>query len=236
LLYVIGGRPSQGKSALGLNIAAHVSIKERRPVGFLSLESSTTELLGRLVASSANVNSRNLASGFFSGTDMAGIHKAGELLYAAPLWIWDQPNAKLADTVSTARFMRRQHKVELLVIDYLQLIGVPGAVDRRDSVAQSSMAMKQLARELEIPVVILAQLNRDSDNRRPEMGDFQWSSQIEQDADVGIMLYHKMSGPDEDRTIDKSWLFVEKCRDGKRGSVPVCFRQEYVRFEDGGDR
>jgi len=96
------------------------------------------------------------------------------------------------------------------------------------------MAMKQLARELEIPVVILAQLNRDSDNRRPEMGDFQWSSQIEQDADVGIMLYHKMSGPDEDRTIDKSWLFVEKCRDGKRGSVPVCFRQEYVRFEDGG--
>lgn len=231
LLYVIGGRPSQGKSALGLNIAAHVATKDRHPVGFLSLESSAIELTSRLMSSGASVDGMKIATGMISQANLCTIQEAGEILFNAPLYFWDQPNAKLSDVVSMARFMRRQHKVDLLVLDYVQIVQVPGADDRKSAVSQVSMAMKQLARELEIPIIILAQLNRDTDNKRPDMGNFQWSSQLEQDADVAIMLYHKLVGEDETQTIDKSFLLVEKCRDGRRGSVPVVFRQEYVRFE-----
>jgi len=232
LLYVIGGRPSQGKSALGLNIAAHIATKEKKPVGILSLESGRSELIGRLLSSEACVDGRNIISGYLSSANMSNIVDAGGKLFNAPLYFWDQPNGRLLDVLSVSRVMKRQHKIELLVLDYLQIVTVPGAVDRRDAAAQTSMAMKQLARELEIPVLVLAQLNRDSENRRPSLSDFQWSSQIEQDADVAILLFHKMSGDEENQIIDKSWLLVDKCRDGRRGSVPIVFRQEYVKFEE----
>lgn len=230
LLYVIGGRPSQGKSALGLNMAIHQAVTERKSVGFLSLESSSREIISRAVSAGANISARSMQTGFVAMADMSRISDYAEHLYDARLYIWDQPNAALPDVKAIARQMKRAYDVKALYVDYLQLIKVPGSKERRDAVAEASMGLKELARELEIPIVVLAQLNRDSDNRRPSMGDFQWSSQIEQDADVAMLLYHKM--PEEAETLDdaESYILVDKCRDGRRGKISVCFDGEHVRF------
>ena len=231
LLYLVGGRPSDGKSALGLNIASHVAIRERRPVGIISIESATMELIDRLCASESHIDSRKLETGFYSKGDFDRIIDIGKKLSDAPLYFYDTPNAKLSDITSIARTMRRTRKIELLVFDYIQLAKVQGAKTKIESTMETSTTMKSLARELEIPIVALAQLNRDSQDRRPDIADFQWSSQIEQDADAAILLYHKYIGDGEHREIDRSFLLVDKCRNGKRGVADVVFRKEYVKFE-----
>jgi replicative DNA helicase len=235
LLYVIGARPSQGKSALALNMARHISVTEHIPCGMILAESSVRSAINRLVADLGNVNGVKVNSGFMAHKDFASIIEASGKLYEAPMYIWDQANPKLIDCKSVARLLVRKNKIQVLFVDYAQIIRVPGAIDRRSSAEEVSMSMKELARDLDIPVVLLAQLGRDADERRPGMGDFQWSSQFEQDADVAALLWH-VYDKNTPKLINESYLLMEKVKDGPTGSVRLTFEKDYVRFTDYAEK
>jgi replicative DNA helicase len=242
-LYLIGARPSQGKSALMLNIAHNVS--KIHKTGIISLESSWREILLREVASMSGINSQKLNSGYFKGDEFKRILDAAGRIYVKELYLYDKPNCKLGEVVAQARRMVKRYGVECLFIDYLQLIQTNDDEDRA-RVARVSKRIKDLARELHIPIVALAQLRRDTDGRRPTNGDFQHTSQIEQDADVCLLIYHKVidaSGkavkkakPDEAGERLEISLLVEKNRDGRTGSIPLTFDPERVRFKESVDK
>lgn len=235
-LYVFGGRPSSGKSLSALGIAQHIVYKEKLPIGFISLESSVDELILRSISSTGSVVADKLSSGILATSDFAKINNACEIMFQDGFYVYDEPNAKLSTVLSKAREMKRKHNIQALFLDYAQIVRVPSAKDRRESSEETSMAMKQLARDLNIPVVMLAQLKRDADEKRPTFGDFQWTSQFEQDADVACLIWHEYEKMSEDNPdpykIARSSLLLDKVRDGKKTVIPVNFRGEYVRFEE----
>ncbi len=237
LLYVIGARPSQGKSALALNIAKHVSVYEKLPAGILLTESTAKAAVGRMFADMANVNGTKITSGFMAQKDFSSILEAAGKLYEAPLYIWDKSNPTIGECRSMVRILIKKYKIRVLFVDYAQIIKVPGAEDRRASAEEVSMAFKEIAQDEGLPVVLLAQLKRDADDRIPTLGDFQWSSQFEQDADVAALLWHKYK-KGELGVIDSSYLLFEKVRDGPVGARRIEFEKDFVRFSDyvGEDR
>ena len=237
--YVIGARPSQGKSALMLNLAQEIS-KEKN-VGIISLESSMKEVLIRELSLISRINSQHLISGKFLQSDFSKILNACERINKTKMYVYDKPFCTLTELIGQARRMVNRYKIDILFIDYLQLVQAPG--DDRERVSLTSRRLKDLSRELKIPIVALAQLRRDSDGRRPHLGDFQHTSQIEQDADVAMLIYHRVIDA-QGNTLHKPKpegnettsivLLVEKNRDGRTGAVPLHFEPEYVRFEERG--
>lgn len=236
-LYIIGARPSGGKSALALNMVS--SIASHTKAGFISLESSWREMVLRALSTESGVNSQKIQSGYISKTDFDCIFLAMERLDKKELYIYDKPNCSLIEVIGQCRRMVSRHGAKIIFIDYMQLIRTEADSDR-ERVATVSKRLKDLARELKIPIVALAQLRRDSDGRRPELGDFQHTSQIEQDAD-GAMLIHRQvvdvdgkilkktraSDPGEEERI---FLQVEKNRDGMTGDVEMHWCKETVKF------
>ena len=241
ILYVIGARPSQGKSALMLNIASHISAHKR--VGIITLESGWREVLIRELSSISKINSQRLVSGFFSRNDFYRLTDAAGKISERELYIYDRPNADITTVVGQARRMVNRYKCDIVFIDYLQLVRVRDAENRIDQVGRASMRLKDLSRELHIPIVVAAQLRRDSDGRRPTLGDFQHSSQIEQDADAGMLIYHKIvdangknlhkTAVENDGERDDIYLLIDKNRDGRTGAVALEFDAEHVTFREG---
>lgn len=237
--YAIGARPSQGKSAMMLNMASHIA-KERK-VGIISLESSIGEVLTREVAMIAGLNSQSILSGSLSKNDFDKILIAGENITQAHMYVYDKPNIYLPELVGQARRMVRKIGVEAIFIDYLQLIQVAGVQTDRERVSKASVRIKDLSRELKIPIVCLAQLRRDSDGRRPGLGDFQHSSQIEQDADVAMLLHHAVYDengkhlskpkPEGHETV-RIFLHTDKNRDGATASGELDFDAPTLRFSE----
>lgn len=219
-LYYIGGRPSQGKSALILNFASDMLDSDIK-VGFMSAESSKTEVMTRLYAQRGHINSRNLITGFFSQSSFESITNISETLYEKDLIVYDKPNMSLTDVRTQARYMVRKHRVQIIFLDYIQIIQNKGREKKHERIEEISLALKNLSRELNIPIVSAAQLRRDVENRKPTLADFSDSSQIEKDADGVVMIYH---------TEDNSYLCIEKNRDGETGDFPVYFKKEYVKF------
>ena len=226
-LYYIGARPSQGKSALILNFAVDL-LKTDHVVGYFSAESSKTEVLTRLYAQEGHMNSNSLITGFYKSSEFAKIQQVSEDMYEKDFIIYDKSNMSMVDIRTQARAMMRKYNLDVIFLDYVQIITDYTHDTKRDQVAYISMALKSLARELDIPVVAAAQLKRDSENRKPVMGDFSDSSQLEKDADGVIMIYHTDEG--------KSWLCIEKARDGETGEFEVYFKREYTRFYEIGRR
>ena len=227
-LYYIGGRPSMGKSALLLNIAANIARKEV-PVGVISLESSRLELMDRLTASLAQVNSKMLQTGTFPSQQVfKKVLDVQEKIHDLPIVFYDKANCTLFDLKVNARRMVGQYNVKVLFVDYLQLITVPGK-DKVERVGTASLELKGLARELDVPIVCAAQLGRECDTRRPQLGDFQWSSQAEQDADCSILIHWL---PPEEGEIPKVLLYVAKNRDGELGVVKTRYQGSYVTFRE----
>lgn len=225
-LYYVGARPSGGKSAMLLQFADYLAMQHRVPVGLISLESSRTELLQRSVSRLGNIESSALSTGTFAPKDFEGIRDVCSSVYEAPMWIYDAPNAEVSRVASVARQMVRQHGVRVLFVDYVQLIRVQGAQSRREQVETASLELKALARSLGVPVIAAAQLRRDVDQRIPGMGDFQHSSQLEQDAD-GVILLHD---EEHDGEYAMTHAQIAKNRDGKKGTVPLYFDGAHVRF------
>lgn len=227
--YVIGARPSDGKSALALNIVCHLGIHERVPVGIISAESSNDEIIARMFAAEGRVNGQHITTGLLTNADFSAFMTAGEGMRGAPVYLYDTPNVRFTELKSIARQMVALHKVRAIFVDYLQIIQWQDRnLAKHEQVASVSLGLKELARELRVPVIALAQLRRDSEGREPEMADLADSSQVEKDADAIVFIHHPK--PKKDEEVGCSFLLVKKNRDGPKGAVAVNFQREYVRF------
>lgn len=233
---IIAGRPSMGKTALALNVAQHVAVKERRPALIFSLEMSKEQLVQRLLCSEARVDSHRVRTGHLQSSDWDRIVQAAGRLADAPLYIDDTANLSVLEARAKARRIRAEHGLELVVVDYLQLMqGRSRAENRQQEISEISRSLKALAKELEVPVVALSQLSRAVEVRgesaTPRLSDLRESGALEQDADV-IMFLHR-PGVYRDDPVEENLteLRIGKQRNGPLGTVQLVFKAEYTRFE-----
>lgn len=234
---VIGARPSVGKTALATTMAAHIAIHNKVPVGFFTLEMSDMALMQRVLASEARLDSKRLRAGLLRPADFHHISEAAARIYEAPLFIDDTPNMKLLDLRAQARRMKMQKGVQLIFIDYIGLIEpeTKGNIPRHEQVAEISRSLKALARELDMPIVTLSQVGRQSEGKAPSLADLRESGSIEQDADV-VMFLHRLRESDRDaeqsgRTTVETDLIIAKQRNGPVGTVKIAFLPQYTKFE-----
>jgi len=237
-MIVIAGRPSMGKSSIAMNMAEHVAVDLRIPVGVFSLEMTDESLVQRMIFTRARVNLRNLQEGFMAERDYPKLTCACGKISAAPLHIDDTGGISIAQLRAKARRMVQKYNVRLLIVDYIQLMqsGTRHRSDsKQDEVAEISKGIKNLAKELNIPIIAVSQLNRELDkdaNRRPRLSDLRQSGQIEQDADVVGFLYRTRddnSDPDGDTLFTK--LYIAKQRNGPTGDINLVFLRNITRFE-----
>ncbi|MCL2243754.1 MAG: replicative DNA helicase [Treponema sp.] len=237
---IIGARPSVGKTALALNMAADMSFHKKTPAAFFSLEMSGIALVQRLLSSEAMVQAQNLRSGYFSSSDYKKIIDVAGYINDAPFHIVDMPNMKLLDLRSQARKLRSQQQVEIIFIDYLGLIGHENtSLPRYEQISEISRSLKSLARELHIPVVVLCQLNRDAQGEVPTLANLRDSGSIEQDADLVLFLHRdqakkkKNDKEEENQTpvdVIPTDLIIAKQRNGPTGVVKLELKSKVSRF------
>jgi len=231
-LVIVAGRPGMGKTALSTNIGHHVS-EAGKSVLFLSMEMTDQELCDRLVASSGRVSLTKVIEGDLAGESgeriMVGFSKLQEL----PLWIDDQSALSLFDVASKARSVKRAHGLDLLIVDYLQLMSGEGS-NRNSEIETISRGLKALAKELEIPVICLSQLSRkceENANKRPMASHLRESGAIEQDADVIVMVYRDEIYDQNSPDAGTAEIIIVKNRQGSTGMVRMAYVGKYTRFE-----
>jgi len=241
-MIVIAARPSMGKTALAMNIAEHVAINEKLPVGVFSLEMSSQQLVQRLLCSRARVNLQKVRDGFLGERDFPSLTAAASKLAEAKIFIDDSASLTILELRAKARRLKAQQDVQLIIIDYLQLLRSTSrrAQDNRQlEISEISAGLKGLAKELKIPVIVVAQLNRQPEQRtggKPRLSDLRESGSIEQDADlVGLLVRPELYEEDEEARQEKSGeaeLIIAKQRNGPVGEIPLTFLKEFTRFED----
>ena len=241
---VFAGRPSMGKTALAMNIAERIAIDLKKPVAFFSLEMSADTLIERLLCSRAKIDIQKLRDGFLRERDFAALTWTASQLADSPLYIDDSASLSIAELRARARRIKSRHDVQLLVIDYLQLLRAvsrKAQENRQIEISEISAGIKALAKELKIPVIVLAQLNRQPEARlkeggRPRLSDLRESGSIEQDADVVGLLYRaECYETDEEARVEKAGqaeLILAKHRNGPTGEVPLIFLRQFTRFEN----
>ena len=241
-MVVIAARPSMGKTSLAMNIAEYVAIEQRLPVGVFSLEMTSESLVLRMLCSRSRVNLRNVREGFLAERDFPKLTGSAGKLANAPLFIDDSSALSILQLRAKARRMWQQYGIKLFVIDYLQLLHSTArrAENRQQEIADISSGIKSLAKELNVPVIVLSQLNRELErekNRKPRLSDLRESGAIEQDADVVGLLYKPSSGDDEEsgNAAEEDAvpvnLLIAKQRNGPTGDVNLTFLKSYTRFE-----
>jgi replicative DNA helicase len=238
-LIVIAGRPGMGKTSFALNIAENAALLANRKVGVFSLEMSRDQLIQRLLCSQARVDLSKLRRGYLTDRDWRGITTASGRLYEAPIFIDETAGVTVLDVRTRARRLKAEHGLDLLVIDYLQLMHGSGKVENRvQEVSQMTRSLKALAKELDIPIVILSQLSRapESSERRskiPQLSDLRESGAIEQDADIVLFIYREeMYKPDVEELKNKAQVIIAKHRNGPTGLINLTFLKESTRFEN----
>lgn len=229
-LYYIGARPSQGKSTLLMNLALNCDAS----CIIFSAESSGKEMADRMIIRQGRVNSRNYYNGTLHAQDAERVVAASSLLFEKKnIIIHDEPNLAIGRLVSIAHDAKRYNKVEVVFIDYVQLLAYSDANrPKNEQVSEVSKRLKQLARELNVPVICAAQLRRDAEGKKPQLSDFSDSTQIERDADVAIMIYNIM---DPDGTVEvgrETYLCIQKNRDGQLEDVRVDFLPQFMHFQE----
>ncbi len=236
-LVIVAARPSMGKTSLVLNIAEHASLKDGRTVGFFSLEMSREQLFIRLLTSVARIDAHRLMTGAVGQRDYQGLSHAIGVLSDAKLFIDDSPGVGVLEMRAKSRRLAAEHGLDLIVIDYLQLMTGRGRFENRTlELAAISRGLKALAKEVGVPVVALSQLSRAPEARsdhRPLLSDLRESGALEQDADLVLMLFRADMYPDakpEDQ--GKAELIVAKQRNGPTGTVELAFLKQHTRFED----
>jgi len=237
-LLVLAARPGMGKTALALNIAQHAAVYHGAGVGIFSLEMSRGQLATRMLVSEARVQSDNVRRGFLSDEhDWPRLEEASETLFKAPLWIDDSPGLSITQVRAKARRLKREHpSVELIVVDYLQLMrGTKSGESREQEISGISRGLKALAKELDVAVLALSQLNRGVESRtdkRPLPSDLRESGAIEQDADVIMFIYRDEVYNKDTAEKGVAELIVAKQRNGETGTARVSWQGQYTRFEN----
>ncbi|MBD3279590.1 MAG: replicative DNA helicase [Candidatus Pacebacteria bacterium] len=227
-LIILAARPGMGKTAMALNIAQHLTVTAKKKLGFFSLEMSREELVDRLMVSQADIDAWRLKTGRLDQQDFLKLSDAMGVLAEAQLFIDDTPGMSIYEMRTKARRLMTEHQVDMIVVDYLQLAHGRTTDNRVQEVAEISQGLKNIARELRIPVLSLSQLSRAVENRggkRPQLSDLRESGSIEQDADVVMFLYRK----DEEMRESMS-LRVSKHRNGPLGEIDLFFRGDRIRF------
>ncbi len=239
-LVILAARPSMGKTAFALNIAENVALLGRAPVLFVSLEMSGIELADRLLCSVARVNGHRLRNGTISQDDRKRLVEKAVEVSNAPLYVDDSPTRTVSEIAAVARRIKqREKRLGLIVIDYLQLIEPDNSKDpRQEQVAKIARRLKGLAREQEVPVLCLAQLNRqaeDSKDHRPRLSHLRESGAIEQDADV-VMFVHREEyyhrGDEASQYAGQAEIIIAKQRNGPVGEIELSWEKEFTRFQD----
>ena len=235
-LIVIAGRPSMGKTTLAVNIAENAAVGHKVPAAVFSMEMSAEQLTLRMIASLGRVNQSHLRTGQFSDEDWSRINGAIAQLSAAPLYIDETPALTPTEVRARARRLKRERGLGLVVVDYLQLMQVPGTRENRATeISEISRSLKALAKELQVPVIALSQLNRAVEQRtekRPVMSDLRESGAIEQDSDVILMTYREEVYDPNTTRKGLADIIIAKQRNGPIGEVCLTFLGEYTRFEN----
>ncbi|MES2226123.1 MAG: replicative DNA helicase [Patescibacteria group bacterium] len=235
-LIILAARPSVGKSSLMLDIARNAAVRHNIPVGIFSLEMSSEQLVDRMLSAESYVNSWKMRTGGLnSEQDFERIRDALESLSKAPIFIDDKPGSNILAMRATARRLKREHGIGLIVVDYLQLMA-PTNTRQSDSMVQQvteiSRSLKSLARELEVPVLALSQLSRAVEQRggKPRLSDLRDSGSIEQDADVVMFIHREDKGKEESERKNIAEILVEKHRNGPTGKIELYFDEKRTSF------
>jgi replicative DNA helicase len=234
-LIIVAARPAMGKTSFCLNVAQHAGLTGRS-IGILSLEMSKEQLVLRMLCSEARVDMHRLRSGFISEKDWSKLIQAVSKLSSARIFIDDSPSLSVLEMRAKARRLKLEHGLDLLIVDYLQLMQGRGRFENRNQeIASISRSLKGLAKELNIPVVALSQLSRAPEGRgdhRPQLSDLRESGALEQDADVVVFIYREEEYNETPENKGLADLIISKQRNGPTGVVRVAFIKEYTRFEN----
>jgi replicative DNA helicase len=238
-MVIVAGRPSMGKTSFALNIAEHLGADENVSVAVFSLEMSRQQLVERILCSRAKVDSQGVRKGMISAEQHAELQRVGGELYEKPIFIDDTPGLTPLMLRAKCRRLKSQHNIQCVFLDYLQLMALGGQVEsRQQEISAISRYFKALARELEIPVVVLSQLNRSPEGRedhRPRMSDLRESGSIEQDADVVLLLHREdyyNKGKDNFEETNVAEVIVAKQRNGPTDTVKLYFDGRFTRFDN----
>ena len=241
-MIVIAAHPSMGKTAFVSNIVENIATRKEKPAAcaFFSLEMTSDCLVRRLLSSRARVMTAVLNGGFLSETRLANLMEVATLLADAPIWIDDTPGLSITELRAKARHLKMQHDIRLIAIDYLQLLeasDVAGHEGRGNKITATSKAIKDIAKELDIPILVLVQLDFDSDTHgvEPSMRDLRKIGLIERDADLVAFLVRKevyAEEEDQERFYGEAELVLAKQRNGPTGSIPLTFHKGFMRFEN----
>ncbi|MCB9747602.1 MAG: replicative DNA helicase [Candidatus Omnitrophica bacterium] len=235
-LIILAGRPSMGKSAFAISIAERVGIDKNMGVGVFSLEMSKEQLVQRMLCSQAQVDAHKVRSGFLSPSDWPKLTAAAGRLSEAKIYIDDTPAISVLELRAKARRLKSNYDIQLIVLDYLQLMRSSTKADsRQQEISEISRSLKALARELSVPVIALSQLSRAVESRqdhRPQLSDLRESGAIEQDADVVVLLMREeyYNPTEENRGVTD--IILAKQRNGPVGTIKLLFRKEFMRFEN----
>jgi replicative DNA helicase len=239
-LIIVAGRPGMGKTAFTLNVAlncTHGKKDKERPysVAFFSLEMSSQQLVQRLLSAKAKVDSNKLRSGFFSKGEWENLTSAASELNDISLFLDDTPAISAMELRAKCRRLKREHDLDLVIVDYLQLMGSTKSESREQQIADISRSLKALAKEMDIPIIALSQLNRGVESRsdkKPMISDLRESGAIEQDADLIVFLYRDEFYNEHSPDSGKAEVIIAKHRNGSTGTVKLSFIKEYMRFEN----
>jgi replicative DNA helicase len=237
---VIAARPSMGKTALGLSIARNIAVNFSIPVAFFSIEMSAIQLVIRLISAEAKINQQKIRTGELKHEDMTRILKNLDKLTNAPIFIDDSPTLSVMELRAKCRRLKAEHKIECVFIDYLQLIHAPKSESREREISYISRSLKQMAKELDIPIVALAQLNRSVETRsekKPMLSDLRESGSIEQDSDVVMFINRPEQygiGKFDDDTPSEGLaeIIIGKQRNGPTANFKLAYMKDYARFEN----
>ena len=239
-MIIVAARPSMGKTTFCLNIAQHVALEEKVPVAIFSLEMSQQMLAQNLLCMHARVDASRLRSGVLSGGQLDTLIRAAGTLSDAPIYIDDTPGMTILQLRAKARRLAARRGIKLLMVDYIQLMSAPGEESRQQEIATISRGIKALARELDIPIIALSQLNRSPEAReghKPRLGDLRESGALEQDADVVILLHrpaYYTGGAAEEGVQapgEETEIIIAKQRNGPTDTVRLTFYKNLLRFE-----
>ena len=235
-LIVIAGRPSMGKTTLAVNVAENAAIGSQVPTAIFSMEMPSQQLAFRMISSLGRVDQTHLRTGRFPDEDWSRINTAVQLMSEAPIFIDDTPGLSPTEIRARARRLQREHGLGLIVVDYLQLMAVPGNKENRATeISEISRSLKALAKELAVPVIALSQLNRSVEQRtdkRPVMSDLRESGAIEQDADLIVFIYRDEVYNQDTPKKGVADIVIAKQRNGPIGDFLLTFVGRYTKFEN----
>lgn len=247
-LVIIAGRPAMGKTAFALSLAKNIAVDNNMPVGFFSLEMSNVQLVNRLIANVCEIPGNKILNGQLDQLEWARLDKNIGRLENAPIYIDDTPGLSVFELRTKARRLVREHQVKVIMIDYLQLMNANGMHfgNRQEEVSTISRSLKGLAKELNIPILALSQLNRtvekrdDNQSKRPQLSDLRESGAIEQDADMVLFVhrpeyYHLYEDEKGNNLRGMAQIIIAKHRKGATGDVLLNFKGEYTRFQNPED-